>query len=180
MGHFEILRKKSQHTDPDWIDRLLAKHEAVFTTDPPERTDELEEVKTPDLKKVYRHKDRTVFTADTMKRMLYERVGPQCWGCDFKAPAGDRGIKYLELDHVRPKSESNINHFYNRALLCGPCNREKSDKLQLNELRRQVYGSKKKAEAHPIDLEEAAAWTRQQELNELMRREREKTPLFGS
>lgn len=41
-----------------------------------------------------------------MKRMLYEKFGSQCWGCDFQAPAGDRGIKYLELVLIRQSSST--------------------------------------------------------------------------
>ncbi len=175
----EIIRKKTRHTDPGWIDRQLANHEAIFTTDPPERTDDLEEETTPGLPTVHRHKERTIFDPHTMKRMLYEKFGSQCWGCDFQAPAGDRGIKYLELDHISPRADGGSNQLTNRALLCGPCNKEKSDNLTLGALRRQIYGNRKKANQHPIDLKAAAAWTRHQELEELLRREAEDKPLFA-
>lgn len=45
----DALRKKSARTDPGWIDRLLPKDEAAFTTEPPERTDEGKET-TPGLR----------------------------------------------------------------------------------------------------------------------------------
>ena len=35
----------------------------------------------------------------------------------------------LELDHYYPKSKGGSDHWRNRQLLCGPCNRKKSDKL---------------------------------------------------
>lgn len=120
-----------------------------------------------------------IFDPHTMKRMLYEKFGSQCWGCDFQAPAGDRGIKYLELDHISPRADGGSNQLTNRALLCGPCNKEKSDNLTLGALRRQIYGNRKKANQHPIDLKAAAAWTRHQELEELLRHETEDKPLFA-
>ena len=42
---------------------------------------------------------------------------------------------YLQLEHKTPRSEGGLNHISNRMLLCGPCNRIKSDRLTLNGLR---------------------------------------------
>ena len=57
--------------------------------------------------------------------------GYRCQGCDrvFDDP------RYLQLDHNTPRSDGGINHISNRALLCGPCNRAKSNKLTLSGLR---------------------------------------------
>ena len=54
-----------------------------------------------------------------------------CAGCDreFDDPL------YLQLDHKTPRSEGGLNHISNRMLLCGPCNRIKSDRLTLSGLR---------------------------------------------
>ena len=41
----------------------------------------------------------------------------------------------LELDHNTPRSDGGLNHISNRLLLCGPCNRIKSNKLTLSVLR---------------------------------------------
>ena len=42
----------------------------------------------------------------------------------------------LELDHNRPRSDGGWNHITNRVLLCGPCNRVKSNTYTLSGLRR--------------------------------------------
>ena len=45
--------------------------------------------------------------------------------------------RYLELDHNTPRSDGGLNHVSNRILLCGPCNRLKSNQYTLSGLRRQ-------------------------------------------
>ena len=44
--------------------------------------------------------------------------------------------RYLELDHNTPRSDGGLNHISNRILLCGPCNRAKSNTYTLSGLRR--------------------------------------------
>ena len=67
----------------------------------------------------------------TARRHLAEESGTRCAGCDreFDDPLD------LQLDHKTPRSEGALNHISNRMLLCGPCNRIKSDRLTLNDLR---------------------------------------------
>ena len=64
---------------------------------------------------------------------LLRQHGPKCQGCDrtFDDP------RYLELDHNTPRSDGGMNHITNRILLCGPCNRLKSNQYTLSGLRRQ-------------------------------------------
>ena len=157
----EDMREKTKHTDPGYVDRMLAKHEAVFTREPPARTDDGDE-STPVLQQVYSKRERSVFTRAQMRHLLFNRFGSHCWGCDFEAPAGDRGIQYLELDHVNPKSGGGSDHLDNRALLCGPCNGPggKGEDLSLVGLRKKVLGVKA-ARTHRIDLKEASEWCRQ-------------------
>ena len=45
--------------------------------------------------------------------------------------------RYLELDHNTPRSDGGINHLSNRILLCGQCNRLKSNALTLSGLGRE-------------------------------------------
>lgn len=175
------LRQKSQHTDPGWIDRILAKHEASFTNVPPERTDEDTEA-IPGLPQVHRRKERALFSHAEMKDMLLDQWGPkgvlQCWGCEFSLPDTKRNRRYFDLDHINPKSGGGTNHLDNRAVLCGPCNGQKSDKLTLVALRIDVLGGRKQANAHPIDLKQTTTWARSQEIEALLAREREEKPLF--
>ena len=67
---------------------------------------------------------------EEMKDVLIDRDGMSCQGCnrEFEDPL------YLEADHVRPKSEGGEDHIRNRVLLCGPCNRIKSNKMTLSGL----------------------------------------------
>ena len=58
-----------------------------------------------------------------MKEALIGNEGLVCKGClrTFDDP------RYLDLDHNTPRSDGGLNHISNRLLLCGPCNRAKSN-----------------------------------------------------
>ena len=66
-----------------------------------------------------------------MVEMLLTEYGAICAGClrEFDDPS------YLELDHIVPRSDGGPDHISNRLLLCGPCNRIKSNRLTLSGLR---------------------------------------------
>ena len=68
-----------------------------------------------------------------MVEWLLHNHGMVCQGCDreFDDP------RYLELDHNTPRSSGGINHISNRILLCGPCNKVKSNIYTLVGLRRE-------------------------------------------
>ena len=68
-----------------------------------------------------------------MYDFLLTQHGQRCNGCDreFDDP------RYLELDHNTPRSDGGLNHISNRVLLCGPCNRLKSNTYTLSGLRRE-------------------------------------------
>ena len=68
-----------------------------------------------------------------MYDFLLTQHGSKCQGCDriFDDP------RYLDLDHNTPRSDGGINHVSNRILLCGPCNRLKSNTFTLSGLRRE-------------------------------------------
>ena len=105
-----------------------------YETDPPQRTDDgLEAV--PFLKtklKVDEPKDRKMARSE-MVQFLLEQHGSRCQGCNrvFDDP------RYLELDHNTPRSDGGLNHISNRVLLCGPCNKLKSNRFTLSGLRRE-------------------------------------------
>lgn len=67
-----------------------------------------------------------------MKKRLVAEHGLKCSGCDthFNDP------RHLELDHNTPRSDGGLNHISNRVLLCGPCNRAKSNNYTLSGLRK--------------------------------------------
>ena len=105
-----------------------------YVTEPPERTDD-GETSAPYLRVKVRVKEPEGprWSRAEMYAHLLEQHGPTCQGCDrtFDDP------RYLELDHNTPRSDGGLNHITNRVLLCGPCNRLKSNQYTLSGLRRQ-------------------------------------------
>lgn len=68
---------------------------------------------------------------EQMLEHLYDQQNGKCAGCDIALPQ-----RYFELDHKLPRSDGGHNGVSNRALLCGPCNRRKSNTLTLSGLRK--------------------------------------------
>ncbi|MCY4246554.1 MAG: DNA methyltransferase [Chloroflexi bacterium] len=150
-----------------WIDMQLAKKDSHYRASPPIRMDE-GETAAPVLEQVYPADNRSVFTHAEMHKLLVDQFGLRCWGCNFDASLyGERGARYLELDHINPKSAGGHNHLDNRALLCSPCNRDKGDRTTLIELRRKTMGGARNARKHPIDLKQASNWCRERLMQEL-------------
>ncbi|MDE0269889.1 MAG: DNA methyltransferase [Gammaproteobacteria bacterium] len=108
--------------------------DVTFTDQLPDRTDD-GETASPFLRVKVRVKepDGPKWTRAEMYEHLLEQNGPTCQGCDrnFDDP------RYLGLDHNTPRSDGGLNHISNRILLCGPCNRLKSNTYTLSGLRRQ-------------------------------------------
>ena len=116
-------------------DRLLTLGDIHYSTAPPIRSDD-DEVAAPAFKlkaRRYEEPPGPRMTRAEMKKTLIDDHGMACNGCDrqFDDPL------YLELDHNTPRSDGGINHISNRVLLCGPCNRIKSNTLTLTGLRRE-------------------------------------------
>ena len=119
--------------DGDAGGRLLTFGEIGYSTAPPVRSDD-GYTAAPVLKTKKKRKKEPPGPRQTRAEMidiLIEENGLICEGCDreFDAP------RYLELDHNTPRSDGGVNHISNRLLLCGPCNRIKSNKLTLSGLR---------------------------------------------
>lgn len=85
------------------------------------------------VKKTIKEPPNPYKSRQAMYDFLLEQHGPKCQGCDrtFDDP------RYLELDHNNPRSGGGWNHISNRILLCGPCNKLKSDVYTLKGLRRE-------------------------------------------
>ena len=62
---------------------------------------------------------------------LIVRDGQRCQGCGWEPQWAD----YLQVDHKRPKTLKGKDEMDNYVLLCDPCNRKKSNKLTIAELR---------------------------------------------
>ena len=122
----------------DWVQEQMARYEAHYRNDPPERTDNGEPA-APALEQVIPVAEEYTLRHDKMHEILVKQFGLKCWGCGFEAP----DERYLELDHIDPKSSGGSNQLDNRALLCRPCNQKKSNRLTLaglwTENRRDGY-----------------------------------------
>ena len=66
-----------------------------------------------------------------MREKLIIRDGQRCQGCGWEPEWPD----YLQVDHNKPKALKGSDEMSNLALLCDPCNRKKSNKLTIAELR---------------------------------------------
>ena len=115
-------------------DKLMSFGTIHYETDLPNRSDTGEN-SAPFLRVKQRVKepDGPKWTRAQMYEHLLDQNGSTCQGCDrtFDDP------RYLELDHNTPRSDGGLNHISNRVLLCGPCNRLKSNIYTLAGLRRE-------------------------------------------
>ena len=105
-----------------------------YTAEPPTRTDDGgEAVPFLQVTERYAEPNGPRMSRAAMLDFLLAQHGAKCQGCDrtFDDP------RYLELDHNTPRSDGGMNHITNRVLLCGPCNRLKSNQYTLSGLRRQ-------------------------------------------
>ena len=105
-----------------------------FTDKLPERTDD-GETAVPYLRVKQRVKEPKgpKWTRMQMYDHLLGQHGYRCQGCDREFD----DQRYLELDHNTPRSDGGMNHITNRILLCGPCNRLKSNTFTLSGLRKE-------------------------------------------
>ena len=120
--------------DGDTGGRLLTKGQIGYETRPPVRTDDGQEaVPFLETKQRVEEPKGPRMSRTEMYDVLLSKQGPKCQGCDrvFDDP------RYLELDHNTPRSDGGLNHTSNRVLLCGPCNKLKSNIYTLSGLRRE-------------------------------------------
>ena len=101
---------------------------------PPERSDD-GEFAAPPLRSKKKTRMPTpageAMPREQMVGRLYDQQNGKCAGCDIALPQ-----RYFDLDHKLPRSDGGHNGISNRALLCGPCNRRKSNTLTLSGLRK--------------------------------------------
>ena len=123
----DIIRERLQHE----VSQSMAWGEIVRTpADPPERTDGGEAV-APELVVVSRKRNARRLPVREIRERLIISDGMRCQGCGWEPPYSD----YLQVDHKKPRSLGGVDEMDNFALLCDPCNRFKSNKLTLAELR---------------------------------------------
>ncbi len=118
--------------DGDSGGQLITFGQIGYSTVAPVRTDDKAVAAPPlKLKVQIAEPPGPKMTRAEMVDFLILQHGMICRGCDrqFDDPL------YLELDHNTPRSDGGLNHISNRLLLCGPCNRIKSNRLTLSGLR---------------------------------------------
>ena len=132
------LRKEELSVGGDQGDRLFTVGDVAYRRDVPVRTDDAQ-VAAPKMRrrKYFFEDPPDGYTNRERKQLLVETNARDglvyCDGCDrgFDSP------EYLQLDHNTPRSSGGSNNISNRRLLCGPCNRRKSNTLTLIGLRRK-------------------------------------------
>lgn len=101
-------------------------------TEPPTRTDGGSTV-APELVVVSRKKSARRLPVREIREHLIIDTEMRCQGCGWVPPYSD----YLQVDHKKPRSLDGTDDMDNFTLLCDPCNRLKSNKFTLSELRQQ-------------------------------------------
>ena len=97
---------------------------------PPKRTDGGAPA-APELRVISRKKNARRWSVKEVREILLGEDGQRCQGCGWEPPYPD----YLQIDHKKPRSLGGADERDNYTLLCDPCNRLKSNKLTLTELR---------------------------------------------
>ena len=97
-----------------------------------ETTDNPEIAQLPTFAEQQQEPTGNAMSRTDMYDFLLRRDGAKCQGCGraFDDP------RYLEIDHIMPRSDGGSDHISNRVLLCGPCNRAKGNQYTLSGLRR--------------------------------------------
>ena len=134
------IRERSDLTE--WLDEQLAKYDAHYSTDAPERTD-TGETAAPGLEPVY--------TLSRAQQQPWQRLNhAEMRGILRQAQPGAAGdlvvcagcgremeLPFMTLDHVTPKSGLGENYITNRVLICGPCNGRKKEDFTFPKLHRE-------------------------------------------
>ena len=123
----DVIRERLERE----VSESMAWNDIVRTpTTAPERTDDgetaAEELMLVSPKRVGRR-----IPIREVRENLIVRDGQRCQGCGWEPHQPD----YLQVDHNKPKTLKGSDEMDNLALLCDPCNRKKSNKLTIAELR---------------------------------------------
>lgn len=134
MRREHLYATNKQQTSEDDASNLLIQKDFNFLADVPTRTDE-RRTAAPHLRvrESVKEPPGIRMTRKEMYEHLLTQYGSKCQGCDREFD----DYRYLELDHNTPRADGGINHISNRILLCGPCNRLKSNTLTLSGLRKE-------------------------------------------
>ncbi len=135
----EKLRKRSDLTE--WLDGQLARYDAHYRTEAPERTDG-GETAAPDLGPIF-----LPIRGETPPWQRLRHGQMQAILNHVQAAPGDGALvvcagcgralesPFMELDHIIPRADGGENYITNRVMLCRPCNGRKRHNLTLSGLR---------------------------------------------
>ena len=125
----DVIRERLENE----VNGSMAWNDIVRTpTEAPERTDD-GEAAAPELMLVSPKPTGRRIPIREVRERLIVRDGLRCQGCGWEP----HQVDYLQVDHNRPKTLGGKDEMDNYALLCDPCNRKKSNKLTLWELRQE-------------------------------------------
>ena len=123
----DVIRERLERE----VSESMAWNDIVRTpTEAPERTDGGENA-APELILVSPKRNAPRIPVREAREQLIVRDGQRCQGCGWEPEYAD----YLQVDHKKPRTLGGKNEMDNYALLCDPCNRKKSNKMTLAELR---------------------------------------------
>ena len=118
-------------------DILFTEGEITYVNEPFERTDDMMEGAPYMPHKMKKFDDskrkKNPYSREEMIEMILDRDGKLCQGCGLDVP-----IWLYELDHIRPRAEGGSDFVENRILLCGSCNKIKSNTMTLGGLRKEL------------------------------------------
>ena len=72
-------------TDKEWLDRQMQPYEMHYQTDPPIRADKNGQ-DLPELPHVYSAEPENLLTHAEMHKILVDKFGLKCWGCNYIPP----------------------------------------------------------------------------------------------
>ena len=116
-------------------DQKLTLGEVYYSTAPPVRTDDMEEAAPRLTLKLQRPTEPWQRLTHAQMRGILAEAQSEAAGLVICAGCGrSLEIDFMELDHITPRTDNGENWITNRILLCGPCNRQKSNSLTLSGL----------------------------------------------
>ena len=123
----DVIRERLERE----VSESMAWNDIVKTpTEAPVRTDDGKPA-APELMLVSPRPTGRRMPIQEVRERLIIRDEMRCQGCGWEPEWPD----YLQVDHNQPKSLKGTDDMDNLALLCDPCNRKKSNKLTIAELR---------------------------------------------
>ena len=135
----ERLQQEGLAAPDDEDERLITFGDIIYSTEPPDRTDDGEEAvpflptKIRRALEPWQRLPRQAIVAHLEEAQAKDAEGRViCGGCGRVLER-----EFMQLDHILPRVDEGSNDISNRILLCGPCNRRKGANYTLSGLVRE-------------------------------------------